>query len=163
MYHIEKNPNADDYESITKAIQDNDGYCVCALEHKSSTKCICKDFREQTHSGFCHCGRYYKVYDSLVITLCGSTRFKDEFIKWNKLFTLQGYIVFSCAFFAHTDNDKLTPYNKRILDEVHKKKIEMSDMIFVLNRDGYIGESTRNEIEWAQELGKQIIYLEKNE
>lgn len=50
---------------------------------------------------------------------------------------------------------------KHILDELHKRKIDLSDEVFVLNVDGYIGDSTRSEIEYAQSIGKPIIYLEE--
>lgn len=58
---IEKNPDNEFYENITKAVKENDGYCPCLLTKDSDTKCICKDFREQDHEGFCHCQRYIKV------------------------------------------------------------------------------------------------------
>ena len=58
---IIKNPNKDIYEEITKAVEDNDGYCPCELMKTNDTKCICKMFREQKELGECHCGRYVKV------------------------------------------------------------------------------------------------------
>ena len=48
-----------------------------------------------------------------------------------------------------------------MLDDIHKQKIAMSDIVYIINRDGYIGESTQSEIEWAQELGKEIWYMEE--
>ena len=93
-----------------------------------------------------------------VITLCGSTRFKDEFIKAQERLTLEGNIVISVALFSHADNIKIKPDIKAMLDEIHKKKIEMSDEIFVIDVDKYIGESTRSEIEYATKLGLPIHY-----
>lgn len=58
---IEKNPDLEEYEKITKAVKDNDGYCPCLIEKNNDTKCICKDFKEQDFEGFCHCGRYLKL------------------------------------------------------------------------------------------------------
>ena len=55
------NPNKKEYDEITQAVKDNDGYCCCLLERSSDTKCMCRIFREQTTEGFCHCGRYEKV------------------------------------------------------------------------------------------------------
>jgi len=160
MVRMHKNPSDEKYETIAKAINENDGYCICSINHAPETRCPCQAFLLQDKSGFCHCGRYYKVYDAPVVTLCGSTRFKEEFEMLNEQLTKRGCIVFSCGIFAHSDDISLTDKEKELLDEIHKKKIEMSDIIYVVNKDGYIGSSTQSEIEWARELGKQIIYLE---
>ena len=96
----------------------------------------------------------------MVITLCGSTRFKDEFLAVQKDLTLQGHIVLSVGLFGHADNEELTLEEKCRLDNLHKEKINMSDAIFVINKDGYIGESTYSEIDWAQRMKKEIYFLE---
>ena len=104
-----------------------------------------------------------------VITLCGSTRFKDEFLRVQKDLTLRGNIVISVGLFGHSgdyevweemDEGTLTK-TKKMLDDMHKRKIDMSDEIFVINVGGYIGESTRSEIDYAQKAGKKVEYLEK--
>jgi hypothetical protein len=96
-----------------------------------------------------------------VITLCGSTKFKDEFIKAQKELTLQGYIVISVGLFGHSgDNEVWTENTEIMLDDMHKRKIDIADEIFVINKNGYIGESTRSEIEYAISTGKEISYLE---
>lgn len=98
------------------------------------------------------------------ITLCGSTKFKDEFIEVQKRLTLKGYIVLSVGLFSHTEENSsewLENGTKDMLDEIHKRKIDMSDEIFVINKDGYIGDSTRSEIDYAKEHGKKIRYLVK--
>ena len=96
-----------------------------------------------------------------VITLCGSTKFKDEFIKAQKELTLKGNIVISVGLFGHSGDDEVwTPGTKEMLDDMHKRKIDMADEIFVINVGGYIGESTRSEIEYARNAGKKIRYLE---
>lgn len=103
-----------------------------------------------------------------VVTLCGSTRFKDQFMKAQKDLTLKGYIVISVGLFGHSgdaevwenmDEGTLTK-TKEMLDDIHKRKIDMSDEIFVINVNGYIGESTKSEIKYAQETGKVVKYLE---
>lgn len=93
------------------------------------------------------------------ITLCGSTKFKREFEAINKQLTLEGNAVYSVAFFGHADNIPLTAEQKKTCDEVHKKKIDNSDGIFVIDVDGYIGDSTRSEISHAEATGKFIKYL----
>ena len=106
-----------------------------------------------------------------VITLCGSTRFRDEFTRMNKELTLMGNVVISVGLFGHSgdsevwenmDEGTLTK-TKIMLDDIHRQKIDMADEIFVINVGGYIGESTRGEIEYAKMLGKKITYLEEAE
>ena len=103
-----------------------------------------------------------------VITLCGSTRFKDEFMEVQKRLTLAGNIVISVGLFSHSgdnevwenmDEGTLTK-TKEMLDDMHKRKIDMADEIFVINLGGYIGSSTRSEIDYAIATGKPVHYLE---
>lgn len=95
-----------------------------------------------------------------VITLCGSTKFKDEFIQVQKELTLQGNIIISVGMFGHSgDNEVWTDDTKDMLDDMHKRKIDMADEIFVINVGGYIGTSTKSEIEYAKVKGKSINYL----
>ena len=96
-----------------------------------------------------------------VITLCGSTRFKDAFLQAQKRLTLEGNIVISVGLFGHSgDTEVLTEGVKEMLDDMHKRKIDMADEIFVINVGGYIGESTRNEITYAKSQGIGVRYLE---
>lgn len=96
-----------------------------------------------------------------VITLCGSTRFKDAFMAAQKRLTLEGNIVISVGLFGHSGDDEVwTEGMKEMLDNMHKRKIDMADAIFVINVGGYIGESTRSEIEYALRNGKKVYYLE---
>ena len=94
-----------------------------------------------------------------VITLCGSTRFKDDFEYVNRELTLLGNIVISVGCFGHA-GDTFTEEQKVMLDDIHKRKIDMADAIFVINKDGYIGSSTASEIEYAKAHAKVIYYLE---
>ena len=97
-----------------------------------------------------------------VITLCGSTKFKDDFLREQKRLTLEGNIVISVGMFGHSDEDVITDEVKSMLDDMHKRKIDMSDEIFVINKNGYIGSSTRSEIEYAKMAGKTVKYMEKD-
>lgn len=96
----------------------------------------------------------------MIITLCGSTRFKDEYEAVAKDLALQGHTVLSVNLFAHADNIELTQEQKIRLDNAHKQKISISDAIYVINKGQYIGESTYGEIDWAERLGKKIFFLE---
>ena len=93
-----------------------------------------------------------------VVTLCGSTKFKDEFLAMQKELTLDGYIVISVGLFGHSGDDLRG--SKEMLDDMHKRKIDMADEIFVINKNGYVGSSTKSEIEYATAHGKKIRYLE---
>ena len=103
-----------------------------------------------------------------VITLCGATKFKDEFLKAQKDLTLKGNIVISVGLFGHSGDSEVwenmdegtITKTKEMLDDMHKRKIDMSDEIFVINVNGYIGDSTKSEIEYAIKTGKKVNYLE---
>lgn len=104
-----------------------------------------------------------------VITLCGSTSFREQFLETQKRLTLEGNIVISVGLFGHSgdsevwenmDEGTLTK-TKEMLDDIHKRKIDMSDEIFVINVGGYIGDSTKKEIEYAKASGKKVRYLEE--
>lgn len=95
-----------------------------------------------------------------VITLCGSTRFQEAFLEAQRRLTLAGNIVLSVGFFGHAEGEILAPETKEMLDDMHKRKIDMADEIFVVNVGGYIGSSTRSEIAYAEAAGKPVRYLE---
>ena len=96
-----------------------------------------------------------------IVTLCGSTRFKEQFIEAQKRLTLDGCIVISVGLFGHSGDDEVWKSGtKEMLDDMHLRKIDMADEIFVINVGGYIGSSTRSEIDYAQATGKEIRYLE---
>lgn len=98
-----------------------------------------------------------------VITLCGSTKFKEQFVEVNLKLTMLGIIVLSVGWFGHAEEHSLQPTGsqKELLDELHKRKIDLSDRIFVIDVDGYIGESTRGEIAYAEAKGLPVDYYTK--
>ena len=96
-----------------------------------------------------------------VITLCGSTKFKDDFLKEQKRLTLEGNIVISVGLFGHSgDNEAMDIKTKEMLDDMHKRKIDMADEIFVINKNNYIGNSNKSEIEYALKNNKVVKYME---
>jgi hypothetical protein len=100
-----------------------------------------------------------------IVTLCGSTRFKDEINATNARLTMEGKLVISLGVFGHTDmpdHDWTTGGSdtKRLLDDLHKRKIDLADEVLIVNVGGYIGESTRGEIEYAEKIGRPVSYLE---
>lgn len=105
-------------------------------------------------------------YRPKIITLCGSTRFHEEFVRVNYELTMMGAIVLSVGFFPHAaeavhgEGVGATSEEKQRLDELHKRKIEMSDEVFVINVDGYVGDSTRSEVAYALTRGIPVHFLE---
>lgn len=102
----------------------------------------------------------------IIVCLCGSTRFYDAFQRANYEETMAGRIVLSVGFYPHSAEQAhgeaigITPEQKIALDELHKRKIDLADEVYVLNVGGYIGASTRSEIDYALAHGKAIRYLE---
>jgi dienelactone hydrolase len=95
----------------------------------------------------------------MIVCICGSTRFRKEIVEANRALTMQGHIVLAPGVFGHA-GDPLTDEEKVQLDELHSVKIDMSGVIYVVNPHGYIGSSTRKEIDYAVSRGKGVLYLE---
>lgn len=94
-----------------------------------------------------------------VVTLCGSVKFYDKMQEINEKLALENkYVVIGLT--PRVTNRTFTEHDKELLGELHRAKIDLSDAIFVVNVDRYIGESTRGKIEYAKQIGKEIIYLE---
>ena len=100
-----------------------------------------------------------------IVVLCGSTRFWETFQSESLRLAKEGVIVLSVAMATTSDEEHLrhgviTSKDKERFDELHKRKIDLADEVLVLNVGGYIGDSTRSEIEYAEKHGKPITYLE---
>lgn len=95
----------------------------------------------------------------MIVCLCGSTRFKAEFEAANRVATMSGSIVVGPGVFCHADGISLTEKEKADLDSLHFRKIEMSDVVWVIAPENYVGESTAREIAHAGKLGKRIEFL----
>lgn len=98
--------------------------------------------------------------ENKVIVLVGSTKFKDEFRKYEKEFTLKGYIVLTLHVFSHADNETLNDDTLAMLKDLHLRKIGLADKVFVINKNGYIGHTTNYEITYAQALQIPVEYME---
>ncbi len=96
-----------------------------------------------------------------IVCLCGSTRFKQVIIWESARLTAEGYIVLSMDLWGHHERRDPDPELKKRLDEIHRKKIDLCDSVYVLDVGGYIGESTAGEIEYAAKKGKPVRYLSK--
>lgn len=97
--------------------------------------------------------------DVKVITICGSMRYSKEMMKIAEELELkESYAVIQCVY--NVDGFKYEGLDASILDKIHRKKIDISDAIYVVNIDGYIGSSTKKEIEYAKLNNKDVIYHE---
>jgi hypothetical protein len=101
-----------------------------------------------------------------IVCLCGSSRFHDEFQRAGHDLTMAGEIVLSIGFHprataGHGPDEGVAPdpVGKIALDELHKRKIDLADYVYVLDVDGYVGESTRSEIAYASRHGIPVRYL----
>ena len=93
-----------------------------------------------------------------VITICGSYRFKKEMIDIAEKLTLEGNCVLMPNELSRASKDDYTLEEALMIDKMHKEKIKLSDSILVVNVNGYIGSSTKSEIEYAKNLNKEIMY-----
>jgi len=99
-----------------------------------------------------------------IVCLCGSVRFEKEFREHAEAFHLSGDIVLMPIIFRHAEfheDNSFTQQVKEQMDRVHKWKITLADLVFIIDKDGYIGESTRAEIEFAESRSKWIEYMSK--
>lgn len=94
---------------------------------------------------------------SKIVTICGSMKYKEKMMEIAKELEIKKkYVVIQCVY----SNDRFSEDEQQILADLHYNKIEISDAIYVVNVDGYIGNSTAKEIEYAKKLGKEVMYLE---
>jgi hypothetical protein len=96
-----------------------------------------------------------------IVCICGSTRFKQAWISENARLTGEGNIVLAVGLWGHHERVFPDSETKKKLDELHFRKIDLCEWVWVLDIGGYIGESTRNEIAYAEAHGKPIRYLSK--
>lgn len=135
----------------------------------------CKEYFMPEHICYCDGHRHYcescKKKENIsnltevprIVCLCGSTKFMQKFFEVGWDFTLRGYIVLSVGVCKHAEHHGAEALGKDVadrLDELHLRKIDMADEVFVINVGGYIGKSTFKEIQYANSQGKPITYLE---
>lgn len=148
---------------------DGKRYYICATNTAPGTRTC--DREGQACGGYCRScftelmDRARLKAETKIVTLCGSTRFPEAFAAASRKLGLEGVVVLSVSMFGHSGD--LTPEEcedghptKTMLDELHKRKIDLSDEILVLNVGGYIGTSTRSEIDYAERWGVPVNYLE---
>lgn len=98
-----------------------------------------------------------------LICYCGSLRFLDKFKEAEYQSVIDGNIaLLPCCMFVDIQREYGAESDYKVkADELHKRKIDIADEVFVLNVGGYIGDSTRSEIDYAISIGKPVTYLER--
>jgi hypothetical protein len=94
----------------------------------------------------------------VIVCLCGSTKFKNAFLSAQLSESLRGKIVLSPSVFSQADGISLNADDVAVLAEVHRRKIDLADEVLVVDVDGYVGDATAGEIEYASTHGKKIRY-----
>ena len=153
-FTIKSNPNADSFKTISDAIRQNNNYCCCEIEKTADTMCICKNFREQEESGFCHCGRFYKVKEFDTITILCTPEDHDHALGMAYTLTKMGFIVTIPMYVGMFGYSK----DPDLFNELQKAKIHQADTVIVCNSCQAAVDFLADGILWAEELQKKIIY-----
>ena len=158
VFDIKQNPNEDALKEIVDAVDANDGYCPCALVRDDDTKCMCKEFRDNEDTDFCHCGRFYKVRDYETIALVGDTSEDEDMINfgnWIEKLSFQDFIVMGIAINLY---DPLFNHEKR--KNLYKSIIAKSDVVVILGHSQEITDIVIELIDWANAIGKKVLTRE---
>ena len=155
---VNKNPDINTFNEISEAVRSNGNYCCCAIEKTPDTMCICKNFREATESGFCHCGRFYKVKDYPIVTIIHTPEDEDHAVTLATSLTTEGFVVILPLYRDILNYTK----HSHVYRELQKNKIHRADLVFVINSSEEAMCFLEEEIYWAEELQKKIVY-EHNE
>ena len=151
---VKPHPHSELFQELSKVIKDNDGYCCCAMVKNEDTKCMCKNFREQTKGGFCHCGRFFKVREYPVITILCHPSEATEADAIAESLTAQGFVILTPRYGSELWYSEKKP----IFDEVQRTQIYMADLVFIMNTNEEAVDFLEEQIYWAQDLQKKIIY-----
>ena len=155
---IYKNPNEEELKEIVEAVEANEGYCPCMIEKTEDTKCMCKNFRESKDTGFCHCGRFYKVKNYETIALIGDISdytAQENYVDWFERLIYQDFVVLGIP---------LNLYDMHYGSEKHinlcKSIIAKSDAVVVLGHNQEMTFLVSGLIEWADSIGKKVLTRE---
>lgn len=149
-YKILKNPNNEEFQEISEVVEKNEGYCPCAIQQNDGTKCVCKEFRETNSADFCHCGRYYKILDTIKIALVADiTESIEELNKWYGILERQGFVVTPVVF------DERNPFHfSELYEDLSRTKISQADAVVLLDDET---DWLLDKEAWAEGMMKKII------
>ena len=158
IFDIKQNPNENELKEIIEAVDANEGYCPCALEKNPDTKCMCKEFRDNEDTDFCHCGRFYKVRDYETLALIGDVSEEDEsmrYMEWYKRLFHQDFIITGIPLNLYDIN-----YNSNRRKNLYRSIIAKSDAVLVLGHSQELSNLILELIEWAESIGKKVLTRE---
>lgn len=121
---------------------------------------IYKDFLNTTNSELVN---FIRGNHRKIITICGSSKYKNIILEKYKDLTLNGYMVFIDGIFKEADNIDINEFEAEINDDIFKEKILISNSLYVINKDKYIDDRTNKFILYAKSLNKEILYYENDE
>lgn len=151
---VKPNPDAETFKEVSDAVRQNNNYCCCAIHKTPDTMCMCKDFRDEAEGGFCHCGRFYKVKDYPTIAIIHAPEDEDYAVGLASSLTTEGFIVLLPLY---RDIMNYTRHHE-VYRELQKTKIHKADLVFVINTSEEAVGFLEEEIFWAEELQKKIIF-----
>ena len=153
-YIVKPNPEAEIYKEVTEAVRANGNYCCCAITKEPDTMCMCKEFRDQEESGFCHCNRFFKVKNRATIAIVCHPGDYEYSIGLAEGLNMQGFNV-ALPFYRDAIQYALHEETYR---EIQKLQIYKADVVLVLNTSQEAVDFLAEEIMWAEDLQKKIIY-----
>jgi hypothetical protein len=153
-FTVKPNPNKEIFTEVSAAVSKNGNYCCCAIEKNADTMCLCKEFRESDESGFCHCGRFFKVRNYPTLTILCAPYDHDHALALAESLTKMGFIVTLPMYQDTMSFAMLMPR----YDELQKAKIYHADYVFVCNSCPEAVDFLEDHIIWAQDLNKKIMY-----
>ena len=158
VFDIKQNPNEEELKDIIEAVDANDGYCPCALTKDDDTKCMCKTFRDDENTDFCHCGRFYKIKNYETLALIGdvsSEESTDGYMGWYERLMYQDFMVLGIPlnlYDIHYDSEKYKNLCKSI--------IAKSDAVVTIGINQALYPVANELIEWATAIGKKVLTRE---
>lgn len=153
-----KNPNKEEFKMVSAAIEENEGYCCCALEKNEDTKCMCAEFRNSEECDFCHCRRFYKVRDCEIIALVvdiSDEAGADMFQSWFERLERENFIVLPVV-----HNTYNWPHSTEQHRNLCKTKIAKSDAVIIINVEGEDEVFMETIEEWARDIDKKVLHRE---
>lgn len=139
------------------ALEERDNW----IKYHDSIAAECKKWRKDAQKLFAERDAALARITAPIVCICGSTRFKQSWIAENARLTGEGNIVLAVGLWGHHERVFPDAETKEKLDGLHLRKIDLCDWVWVLDVGGYIGESTKNEIAYAEAHGKLVRYLSK--
>lgn len=153
---IVKNKDEEIVKYIQEKLEENEGYCPCALLKEPENKCMCQDFKDKIEAGYigeCNCGLYKS--EPSVIYLCGDRRYKKDFLYWHEKFSKDGIITIMLPF---NSDEMLT----KTLKNLHYQMMTVADCIFVIDKFGSVTEELDKDLKKFKGI-KRILYASETE